>query len=249
MLTLLHAEICQICYAFVVSISIFFQLLYATPLFRGLNLEQLQDVSKRLKISNRQKEKGEVLLHQGEPLNDLVIIVKGRAKAETASKDGKHFTVEVLEAPEMVASSILFAEENYMPVTLTAIEPCLLARIPKTLLLALFQDYPEMLKSLLRDMGNRTVFLARKLRMSLLFTLRQRIAQLLLELGERAGMENPILLPFSKQGMADILGVARPSLVRVLTEMQEAGLFACERRTLRILNAERLIAIAAKGSF
>jgi hypothetical protein len=66
--------------------------------------------------------------------------------------------------PELPAPGVLFADDNALPVTLTAKSDVEVLVFPKSSVVRITTRSPEFLLSFLRDSGNRIVFLAGLLR-------------------------------------------------------------------------------------
>jgi CRP-like cAMP-binding protein len=69
-------------------------------------------------------------------------------------------------------------------------------------------------------------------------TIKEKVAHYLLQkAGDRY---HSIELKNTQQQLADLFGVTRPSLARVLAEMQKEKLIVIEKKTVTLLNKEKL---------
>ncbi len=98
--------------------------------------------------------------------------------------------------------------------------------------------------ALLSDVGGRVAFLAEKLRLTQFSTLRQKIAGYLVERAS-ALKTDLVSLPTTQKSLAELFGVARPSLGRVIHELETDGIIARESRRIRIVDLERLRSLLA----
>lgn len=89
---------------------------------------------------------------------------------------------------------------------------------------------PVVLQNFLRIMSDRSHILTRKLGSLVLLKLKNRIAAYLLEHNEIR----------NQQEAADFLGVARPSLARVLAELAQEGSVVFENRKVTIADRAKL---------
>lgn len=208
-------------------------------LFAVLSRVEQRQIAERCAPYLRTYDTGAWIGARGELLEALPILLKGNAVAEIHAEGGKTLTIESFRALEVIASSILFAPEPYLPVTIRALAPCAVVHLPRAVLLELCRVYPGVLEALLLDMGQRTAFLADRLRMSRFATLRQQIAAYLLERRARHG-GNHVHLGRSRQALADVFGVARPSLSRELSRMCEDGLIAIQGAGVELLQLQTL---------
>ena len=91
----------------------------------------------------------------------------------------------------------------------------------------------------IRTLSNIDVFLTHKMKVLSLFTVREKVAYLLLE---RAGEQNSdtIHLSRSRQEIADSFGIQKFSLLRVLNEFEKEGIIRVDGKTIEIIDRSRL---------
>jgi CRP-like cAMP-binding protein len=182
----------------------------------------VQEVCNHVRIGVRRYDEGAVIKLRGEVYDELLIIGRGRLAAHIDDFSGKTLKVESLRAPEIVASAVFFAQENYLPVSISAEVPTTVFSLSRRSVEWIARHYEECLSALLTDMGNRLVFLAEKLRMAQFATIEQKLAAYLFELSHRhEGSE--IKIPHTKIQLAEIFGVTRPALSRVFANLHEEG--------------------------
>jgi CRP-like cAMP-binding protein len=189
-------------------------------LFRELTPAELRALLERVSHRFLDAPQGSLVLGRGAPYDALHVLLRGSVSAEMEDQHGRVLKVETIAAPHILASGILFAPEARLPVSLRALSRVRLFVLPRAGLLACCQLHPRVLEALLRDMGSRTAFLAEKLRLTQFGSIRQKLASYLLE---RAGRDDRVTLSASRQALAEIFGVARPSLSRVFGELARRG--------------------------
>jgi len=87
--------------------------------------------------------------------------------------------------------------------------------------------------------------LSRKLHFMSFRTIRQKIAMYLIEQSRKQESDTVELIK-TKASLAEYFGVSRPSLERELTNMQQEGLIAAERRRITILRKTDLIQLVCR---
>ncbi len=182
---------------------------------------------------------GETMFWQGDPYETLHVLIEGTLAALFQGPAGKVIEVENLSAPDLVASGILFAEAAFLPVTLEARTPVRLLEIPEDSLLELFRRDVRVLRRYLTDMGDKVVFLAEKIRLFQFRSLRQKIASHLLGV-RRQQRTDTIRLPYGRERLAEMLGVARPSLSREFSALVRDGYLEQEGRSVTLVDPEGL---------
>ena len=102
-----------------------------------------------------------------------------------------------------------------------------------------------MLKNYLNSISSRTQFLSQKLHFLSFKTIKEKVAHYFLhKAGDRY---HSVELKNTQQQLADLFGVTRPSLARVLSEMQREKLILIEKKTVTLLNKEKLNELLRNG--
>jgi CRP-like cAMP-binding protein len=188
-----------------------------------------------------------IIAERGTPMDELLVLLDGTAHAEIISGDGQAMIVESFRGPDIIATAMLFAPQPHFPVTLIADSGCTCAKFPRERLLDLSQKHRSVLNALLADTGRRAAFLTSRLRLAQFASLRQRIAVYLTELRrkrDKNGLEY-VHVSHSRQELADMFGVARPSLSREIGRMCDEGLIFVSGSTVQIIDDTTLEALVS----
>jgi len=208
-------------------------------LFEKTDFKKAQKLLIEARPTIRHFHQGAIIFFRGDVYERLNIIVEGKASAEIIDMDGRVLKVESLEAPELIASGILFSDTNILPVQLTADTDVCLFSISKSSLIKMCMQDEHMLQKLYQDMGNRITFLAEKLRMLGFDTIKEKIAAYFLDLAEKQN-NLEISLPYSLEVTAELFGVSRPSLSRSLSSLVEEGILEKKGRNYIITDRQYL---------
>ena len=152
---------------------------------------------------------------------------------------GKQVEVSQLREGDIIAPAFIFSHNRDMPVSVeTDTEVTILRMTPETLKRLI--DTDETIRmNFIRSLSDIDVFLTHKMKVLSLFTIREKVAYLLLE---RAGEQNSniIHLHRSRQEIADSFGIQKFSLLRVLSSFEKEGTIRIDGKTIEILNRENL---------
>ena len=173
--------------------------------------------------AHRQYKPADFIAMQGEAYRSLFILCNGSVRT-MVSAEGKQLTIETLKAPQLLAPAFVFASENRFPVNIEAKEKCEILVINKNIFLEFLHQHPAVMRNFLQLVSDRTLFLSKKLNAFALQSLKSRILNYL-------RMHGTIL---NQQEVAQILGVARPSLARALSELASEGCIRMEEKEMRI---------------
>jgi CRP-like cAMP-binding protein len=210
------------------------------PLFKGVPESEIHEIVHERNCAVRSYHRGSIVAFRGDRYEELWIVVEGRLRAEFQSHRGKVLKVETLHAKELVASSVLFAPSNHLPVTLTSEEDVKICVIPRREVLRMLQTDSRVLLNYLEDTGFRLSLLAEKLNMLQFSTIREKIAHYLLDEAEKQGSES-VRLPLSKESLSEVFGVTRPALSREFSHLCDAGFIQQEGTVIHILDREELL--------
>jgi CRP-like cAMP-binding protein len=211
-----------------------------SPFFRGLNPQEVELTLSKISHSVRSFAKGQTIAQREEEVNNLCIVVAGSVKGEMVDFSGRILKIEEMFAPQPIAHAFLFGERNRYPVDVIALEDCKILFIPKPEVVRMLQHSDVILRNYLNAISNRAQFLSNKLWFLSFKTIKEKVAHYLLNIS-RSEANKTILLPKSHQELAELFGVARPSLARVFSEMQEEGIITVNRREVVIINRNKLL--------
>jgi len=208
-------------------------------LFRGIAVSEMEKILSILQPRVFSYRPRSLIRSRGEPCGKLLVLLAGKVSGEFQDCGGRVLRVETISAPETVASAFLFAPEPVFPVNIIALDEVRICSIDRNSLFSAAAISRRFTKALLEDVAARASFLAEKLRFTQFTTLRQKVAGYLLERlqGNATGR---ITLSFNQKVIAELFGVARPSLGRVLHDLEQSGLIAREHRTIIIRDRSAL---------
>lgn len=209
------------------------------PFFRKVPAKILDLWLRTFQPVTKNYAKGTIVNFQGEPYTELLFILSGEVVAEIQDYNGKVLKVETLKAPDPIATAILFASDNSLPVTTIAKTEVKILIIPKNQVLRLCRLSEDFLQNLLADMGGKLTFLAQKLRFLQFGTIRQKIAGFLLD-EMRKQKTASLQVPYTKEVLSEIFGVTRPAFSRVFSELCKEKIIRQKKGVIQVLNAVRL---------
>lgn len=182
-------------------------------LFEGCEAEALHQLLREAPNSLRIYKEGEYIARQGDACRSLFILMKGNVKTQMENAEGKQLTIDWIKAPDILAPAFIYASENRFPVNVEATELCEVLVMDRTRFEAFMHAQPAVMRNFIAIISDRSLFLSRKLNE---FTLQSLKSRLLNYLQMHGGIHN-------QQEVAFILGVARPSLARALSELIAEG--------------------------
>lgn len=215
-----------------------YELLSQCPVFKGITKDESEKLLGEIHYKVKTFKKGELIAIAGEPAVNLYIILHGSVRGEMIDESGRTLKIEDIEAPRPLATAFLFGKDNRFPVTVTANNDVKILVIPVPEFLKLLQRNTGILINYLNSISSRSQFLSGKLQFLNFKTIREKVAYYLLQnTGDRF---HSMEMKSTQQQLAELFGVTRPSLGRVLSEMQHEKLIIIEKKTVTILNRQKL---------
>jgi CRP-like cAMP-binding protein len=214
-------------------------ILSSCPLFKGVSDDEVLELFNKVPYSMKSYNKDALLMIRGDAYDSLKILIKGEVSAEIQDFNGKTIKIENLKAPDALATGILFADDNTLPVTLVAQSEITLISIPKVSIVNIAQNNKHFLLNYFSDSGNKVVYLAEKIRLFKFKSLRQKFTGYILSLSDKQNSLK-VKLPYTREKLAELFGVARPSLSRVCSEMSDEGLVRLEGKIVTIKDKKLL---------
>jgi DNA-binding response OmpR family regulator len=213
--------------------------------FQGLNAfineargqKELENLSKEREIKRYRKK--EVIYNEGDYPKRLFFVVEGKVKVYKTNELGKEYIVEIMKEGDFLGYHSLIKDENYFD-SAAAMEDSLVSYIPKEdffLLLHGSRDFSahfvKMLADNVLDKEERLLSLAYN-------SIRKRVAETLVALHEKEGKNQFSIL---RDDLAGLVGTAKESVIRTLTDFKQEGLIDIQNGTITILNVNKLARI------
>lgn len=215
-------------------------LLTDCDLFTGYQSEEIEQILETVPHATRKYKKGDMIALQGDLINAIYILAQGKAHATMSNDAGKQILIEELSAPTILASAFIFATVNCFPVNVECIKICEIIIIKRDDFLPLIQREKKLLSNFLSEISNRSVFQTMKIKSFALSGLKQRLAEYLLQTTHQI---NGVEIKETQQEIADRMGVARPSLARIIALLIEDGALEVIKKKLYVRNVSKLHAL------
>lgn len=209
------------------------------PLFRGMSQREHDDFLDRNVREVLTYKKGEMVVRQGDPIHSVMLLIKGSIRTEMITLEGNVLDIDILEAVIPLAPSFIYGAKNNYPFDVLAVDTSIFLKISKEAWLDEMANNKQLLTIFLTMNADLTLFLANKLQMISLKSLRKKLATFFLE---KTTMEDgSFILKRSRTQLAEYLGVQRQSLARSLKEMEDEEIIQLKGRKVSVLDRSRLI--------
>ena len=226
------------------SKKVMFEILKDSQLFRGLEQNEVDSLINNTLHQIRQFSNKEVLAFSGEKVEKAMILLEGKLQGEMVDLAGNSLKIEEIEPPQMVAAAFLYGPQSVFPVNLSVVTNGKMLVIYKKDFTKMLSGDQRVLNNYLNIVSGKAQFLSRKITFLSFKTIKEKIAYFLLQNSKKD--TNIIQMNHSQKSLAELLGVARPSLARTIGEMESDRLFLWERNQVTILDLQAIQAVLGK---
>ena len=171
-------------------------------------------------------QKGKQVFCQGDPADAVFYIEKGIVKITVGSAMGQEAVLMVL-GPGAFFGERCLAGRSFRPSTATAVEPSLLFRIPRAVMLAALEQQPAFARHFMAALVSRNEDLQEDLSAQLLHRSEKRLARTLLKLARLktpAATSDVKVRKVSHQMLAEMVGTTRPHVTQFMIKFRKMGL-------------------------
>lgn len=189
----------------------------------------------------RRYKRGDILYQEGNRISGFYCINKGIIKVFKTGFDGKEQIIRFAKAGEIIAYRSVLSNEVACT-SAKVIEDCQVCFIPSEILISFIKTNSifalELVKLACHELGEANSFItdiAQK-------TVRERLAEILLLLVNDFGLDNQNYLNISltREELANIVGTATESVIRLLSEFKSDKLVDLNGRKIMIMNIKGL---------
>lgn len=216
------------------------EILEECALFRGMNAEDIAKVLSAHPGREKRYSAGSMIAQAGEEVRSLHILLEGSVKGEMIDYAGKMIKIEDIHPPRPLAPAFLFGKQNRYPVNITAGEEVRILSIPREGFFLMLRESDKVMVNFINIISTRGQFLSDKINFLSFTTIKGKLARYLLDLASQDA-SGTIVLPHSQAQLAELFGVARPSIGRAMVELNQEKILDARGRKIEILDQARLI--------
>ena len=210
--------------------------------FKGLDSSELHEVSHSKTCVFFKK--GQVLMHEGSRPNGVYCLHTGKTKIYRLGTEGKEQIIRFAKDGDLIGYRSLLSGEN-LSASISALEDTHACFVPKSTLFKMIETNPrfslDMMKLTCHELGEAGKLitnLAQK-------TVRERLAEVLLIIHRTFGEdeEGNLDVSLTREEIANMVGTATESVIRLLSEFKDDGLVTIKGRKITLNDRASLVKI------
>jgi CRP-like cAMP-binding protein len=185
-------------------------------------------------ISHR---KGQILYNEGTKPLGIFCINSGVVKVYKTASNGKEQIIHLAKEGDFLGYAALLGEENYSNSSMI-VEDAKICFVPKEAFMNSILHNTPFLRRITKSLSNEIGVMEDKLTDATQKSIRERLAFVLLQLGDTYGVEGgenqKIDLILSREEIAGIVGTATESVIRLLSEFKKDNLIELDGKKIII---------------
>lgn len=208
--------------------------LKSCPLFKQLDEAEIIQLMHTIRYRVIRYHRGDVFTYAGEVCQHADIILSGEMVAHLAGPSGRIIRMGQHQKGTFLAPAFLFASDNRYPVMVESIEDTAVLRIMPDDLQKLLHSDERLMMNFVRMLSDIVANLTKKVKM-LSMNVREKVCHYLRQLSQQQ-QSTKVLVPLSRQELADHFGIQRYSLLRCLSDLKEEGAIEVDGRYIQIIS-------------
>jgi len=186
------------------------------------------------------KKKNNLFL-EGDLPNYLFFLNKGKIKTFKTNEEGKEYITGLYKEGDFLGYESLLKNSEYTE-TASALEESEIAIIPRQDFFALLYKNREVAKKFIDILTDKVVEKEKELLKLAYDSVRQRVADALLRVKDRyqEGSESSFSINLSREDLANMVGTATESVIRVLSDLKEEKLVEINAGKLTVKDQDKL---------
>jgi CRP-like cAMP-binding protein len=196
--------------------------------------EELRKLSDERKVKHYKRR--DLIFEEGDYPRYLYFVKSGKAKVFKTNEDGKEYIIEICKEGDFFGYLDLLKEEKYTE-SAAAMEETEISLIPKEDFSKLLNANRDVASQMIKMLASNVTAKEEQLLNLAYNSVRRRVADAILLLHEKQGEGNISIL---RDDLARIVGTAKESVIRMLTEFKEDGYIEVIDGAIKIVDPEGL---------
>lgn len=218
------------------------------PLLRCCGTEELAVLAEQKSVQHYQK--GQAIYQQDTKVTGIHCVHEGKIKITRVGNDNKEHITQLVRPGELIGWRALLAGGIHSSSAI-ALDDCTVCFLPRVEFISLVQANKQFSNNLLHLMAGIIGAAESKLLELAYKPVRERLAGALLLLRQTYGLldlTEPFSIALAREDIAALVGTAKETVSRLLSEFKEEGLIATQGSRITLLKVPQLTHIATRYS-
>jgi len=196
-------------------------------------------------------QRGQSIYQQDTKVMGIHCVHEGKIKIARVGRDNKEHILQLVRPGELIGWRALLAGGIHSS-SAVALEDCTVCFLPRVECVSLVQGNKQFSNNLLQLMANIIGIAENKLLELAYKPVRERLAGALVLLQQTYGtpeVAEPFSIVLAREDVAALVGTAKETVSRLLSEFKEEGLIATQGSRITLLKVQQLTQIATRYGF
>lgn len=210
-------------------------------IFSDMNLDQSREIDMRKSCVNFKK--GQIIFEEDTYPHGLYCVNNGKVKVTKAGPDGKDQIIHLAKSGDILGYRAILSGDKYS-CSAIAIEPSSLCFIPIRVFLEMVEKDARLAFKIIHLFSEELKAAERTITDLAQKTVKERLAQSILLLKESYGYEDDgctINISITREELASIVGTARETATRLLTELSREKSIELKGKRIKIVSQQQLL--------
>lgn len=208
-------------------------------LFIGLSDESIKNVLKEIQYYIKTYSKGEIIANEDDECRSLSLVLAGTVEIQRLYSNGKYIVLSRIFEGDVFGEALVFSKSKTYPATVIALSECKVLFINKSDVLKICSNEEKILENFVSLLSDKVFILNSKIKSISFKSIRQKVINYILNEVKKQ-KDNSIILKNTKEEIAALLGIPRPSLSRELINLRDMNYIEFNRKKITILDIESL---------
>ena len=219
----------------------YFDIISSCSLFTGIKREELTVLLKCLSASVRKFHRNEFILREGDPSGTLGVVLQGNVSILREDIYGARSLISKLSPGDVFGESLAFSGTEFMPVSVVSGQESTVMMIDalriSTGCVSACSFHSRLIRNLLGVLARKNLMFSRRQEITSKRTTRDKLMFYLMGEAKERGSRT-FTVPFSRQELADFLGVDRSGLSAEIGKLRRQGVIDCHKSTFKLIRQE-----------
>ena len=188
-------------------------------------------------------KRGQTLFYEGTRPMGLFCLNSGKVKVYKLSSQGKEQIINIAKPGDFLGYRAILSEEFYSA-SATVLEDAAICFIPREDFLGLLRSNPDFFQRIIKNICHELGVMRERISDLAQKSVRERLAGSLLMLKETYGVDGEkstlIDIQLSREDLANIVGTATETVIRLLSEFKKDGLISLDGKKIKVLKPREL---------
>lgn len=213
-------------------------ILKKTQLFSGVSEEEINTMLNCLNAHICTYKKGEYVLHQGESINNILVLAEGKLHIQRDDYWGNRSIINIVSVGEMFGEAYVAPKSESIMNDVLAIEECTVISFDIKHIITVCSSackfHSMVVQNLFFAISEKNRKLVQKLTFMSKRTTREKLIAYLSEESKKQKSNN-FSIPFNRQQLADFLSVDRSAMSNELCKMRDEGMIKFNKNNFILL--------------